>query len=543
MTEASLVPFTPGMDAWPDPDLSILGDNLPEAPEPPLGCLTAPWAQWVEDAAKGKACPVDFVLGGLIASAAAILSGARKAVPWEGWTDGHPILWCALVGNPSSGKSPALDTVLGPLREIEDRWSGEFEDELRRHVEAVERAHAAKDQWRESLKKATKDGGIVPELPIDAMEPDEPQRSRLVTGDTTIEKVALILSGNKGRGVLSYRDELSGWLMNFERHGGSDRAFWVECYGGRPYTQDRVKHSKPIQVDCLGVSVIGGIQPDRLRSFTIKNDDDGMAARFLFFYPEGSPPFERPKRSADPELIAQAFSRLAALESSVGDDGRRFPSGVPLSTSAANMLEEWRRDVLPQHERMSRGLLLSALGKLPGVIVRLSLVFEYLAWAVDPDRPEPETVSASAVDAAITFAEEYALPMARRALVAGSQPREAKDAALVAQWLLDTRPERVNLRDLRRLPGFPVSDPHALDAAAPVLVDAGFWRPVETHTGGRPRKDYEVSPRLPFVKAAKSAKSPSDVAETRSFDSFDGFGRDNPDIERSSTQAVDGGAE
>jgi hypothetical protein len=494
---------------WQDPDLSILGDDLPEAPTLPLSCLTSEWAQWVRDAAVGKGCPEDYVFGGLLVSAAALLSGSRSARPWGDWVE-PAILWAALVGNPSSGKSPALDTVLAPLRKIEARLASEFQNGELGHSEAVERAQIAKDHWREALKKATREGAEEPEMPSSAHEPEPPHRSRLVTSDTTIEKVALILSANKGRGVLGHRDELSGWLMNFERRGGSDRAFWVECYGGRPHIQDRVKHPKPVEVDCLAVSVIGGIQPDRLRSFTVRSDDDGMASRFLFLYPAGSTPFERPKRIADSTVPERAFARLANLEAEQDENGRRKAREIPFSDRAANVLEKWRREAMPAHERMSRGLLLSAVGKFPGLVVRLALVFEYLAWATENDRQEPDAIGENAVLAAINFVEDYVIGMARRALAAGSQSDEARNAALVAQWFLENpefQGKLVNLRELRRMPGFPVNDPKALDLAMPLLVDASFCRrvPAPEHQPGTKRKDFLVSPLLRSAKSAKLA--------------------------------------
>jgi hypothetical protein len=521
--ETALVPFNPDAPAWSGPDLSILGDDLPDAPPAPLSCLTDDWRQWVEEAAQGKSCPVDFVLGGLLVSVAALLSGARSASPWEGWIE-PAILWGALVGNPSSGKSPALDTVLGPMREIENEWSEGFEQTLRQHASDVEHARVVKDKWRDSMQVAAKAGRAIPELPAEAMEPDEPQRPRLVTSDSTIEKLALILSGNKGRGLLSYRDELSGWFLNFERHGGSDRGFWVESFGGRPYTVDRVKNLRPVQIDSLAVSIAGAIQPDKLRGLVVKSDDDGMAARFLFFYPQGGPPFRRPKRLADRDFIGAAFSRMASLEAIPDEKGHCKSLAVLFSPDAADILETWRRDTLPVHERMARGFLLSAVGKLPGILVRLSLVFEYLSWA--SGSPEPQTITASSVDAALAFVEEYALPMARRALAAGSQSVEAKNAALVAQWLLDAVPERVNLRTLTKFtPGFPVGDAAALAGAVPLLEEANFLRMVQGPGGHRPKKDYLVSPLLPVAKRSKRSKS------------IEG---DDSDIERAAIQAVDG---
>ena len=536
--KTTLIPFKPGIKAWPEPDLSILGDNLPNAPKPNLGCLTNEWRQWVQDAAASKSCPVDFVLGGLLVSAAALLSGKRSASPWEGWSE-PAILWAAMVGNPSSGKSPALDTVLSPLREIEAEWSSDFEQVLRQHMAAVEHSHAIKDQWRDAMQEASKSGSPIPELPLEAMEPKEPQQPRLVTSDSTIEKLALILSGNRGHGLLSYRDELSGWFLNFERRGGSDRAFWVESYGGRPFTVDRVKNSVPIQVDSLAVSILGATQPDKLRTLTTKHDDDGMAARFMFFYPDGAPPFRRPSRVVDGEFVSCAFSRLASIEAVAGENGRWSNRTIRFSPGAADVLEKWRSETFPRLERMARGLLLSAIGKMPGMVVRLALIFDYLEWASERDRPEPLAISASAVESGIEFIEQYAIPMARRALAAGSQSNEERNAALIAQWLLDTLPKRVNLRDLSRsTPGFPVCDPKALAVAAPLVVDAGFWRPLEAATGGRRRKDYEISP---YLASAKSPKTPKSYVR-EPFGPFGPFGEGGVDPERAAIMAIDGGA-
>ena len=203
-----------------------------------------------------------------------------------------------------------------------------------------------------------------------------------------------------------------------------------------------------------------------------------------------------------------------------------------------------RRDVLPGHERMARGLLLSAVGKFPGMVVRLALVFEYLAWAIERGRPEPEAISAGAVGAAIALIEAYSLPMARRALAAGSQSPKAKNAALVTQWVLDNRPERVNLRDLRRLAGFPVTDPQALDEAALLVAEASIWRLLpSSNSRGTKRKDYEISPLVRSADFADFAKFHEDDGAGEKVGKVDKLGNEDLDPERAAIMAVDGGAE
>jgi hypothetical protein len=63
---------------------------------------------------------------------------------------------------------------------------------------------------------------------------------RIVTDDPTIERFARLI-GENPKGMLLYRDELSGWIGSHDRYGGAggDRPFYLQAYGGRPYVVDR----------------------------------------------------------------------------------------------------------------------------------------------------------------------------------------------------------------------------------------------------------------------------------------------------------------
>jgi len=67
--------------------------------------------------------------------------------------------------------------------------------------------------------------------------------------------------------------------------GGSDRPFWLEAYGGRGHTVERMGR-RPVHVDRLAIGVVGSIQPDRLRTLLLNSDDDGLLARFLPLWPD-----------------------------------------------------------------------------------------------------------------------------------------------------------------------------------------------------------------------------------------------------------------
>jgi hypothetical protein len=98
----------------------------------------------------------------------------------------------------------------------------------------------------------------------------------------TTERLGALAAGLP-RGLLLYRDELSGWIGDFDRYssGGSDRAFAIELYGGRSHVIDRVKLPDPIRIPHLSVGVLGGMQPEKLVAI-YKTPDDGFTSRILW---------------------------------------------------------------------------------------------------------------------------------------------------------------------------------------------------------------------------------------------------------------------
>ena len=111
-------------------------------------------------------------------------------------------------------------------------------------------------------------------MPVGAEAPEEPEPPRILTADVTPERLGTLLCNNP-KGLLNTRDELSGWLLGFDRYNkGGERSFWLEAYGARPYTIDRVKAGGSVHIPRLSISVFGGLQPDRLSSLLLDADDD-----------------------------------------------------------------------------------------------------------------------------------------------------------------------------------------------------------------------------------------------------------------------------
>ncbi|MBV8589346.1 MAG: DUF3987 domain-containing protein [Acetobacteraceae bacterium] len=478
------------------PSMAVLRRSAQPAPELPLDVFGPFWGPWIAQAAQGANVPPDYVAVPLLAATSALIGNARWPVGWPGWAEA-PALWFASVGNPSSGKTSGASPIMRDvLRLVEDEISRGYPAEMQRWEEEASVARAVHEQWKRDVAKAVKADEPAPKKPDAAAEPPKPVRPRVRVSDVTVEKLALVLQALP-KGVLYHRDELAGWLLNLSRYsGGTDRPFWLEAYNGGTYQVDRVKHPEPIIIPHLTVPVFGTIQPDRLGE-VLAGADDGLSSRILWCWPEARE-FRQPAIAADPGAAARCLLRLAKMPMARTIDGRPEPSYVSLAPEARPYLEEFGRE-MQAREGAAYGLFKSALGKCRGQVLRLSLVLEYLWWCTGQDI-EPAEVSLAAFQAAAALMDAYFIPNAARVLADASIPEEEHHARTIAEWIIRTRPERVNvsaIRDDARLPGLRKSDTvkaacRYLEEARWLIAAPGRGRP----QGGRPRGDYLVNPKL-----------------------------------------------
>lgn len=484
--------------AWPEPDRSIIQNTHTQAPAFPAQLFGEFWSDWILKAAESKSSPPDYVGAGLLAVASSLIGNAAWASPWGGWIE-PPVLWFSLVGIPSSGKSPGLDASMNLLQQLQKEAGQDIAEKKQAYLGACQVAKAYRDKWEEEVKQAVKNKATPPDMPLNAMEPEKISLPRLYTNDATIEAVGYRLFQNP-KGLLLVRDEQAGWLGKMDKYGGSggDRAFWLEAYGGRPYTIDRVKHfDEPLTVAHLTVAIVGGIQPDRLQSTLMAGDDDGLTSRFNFLWPDPVPP-KRPKAVFDDTLALIALRKLHQLPMAIDDHGAASPHIAYLEEAAAQALQEFR---LENHgiQLEHGGLFLSYLGKLPGIAVRLALVLELLWACAQPGvLVLPSKVSEKAILAALAFITDYLIPMAQRTFGVAMMSKPKQHAAQIAHWILENKIQRFNVRDdIQRNPKLKLKKTADIQAALQELVDLDWVVHTPNREGdapGRQRNDYTVNP-------------------------------------------------
>lgn len=492
----------PPAEPWPEVDASIAtADTLPPPPLPLADVFPPGWAAWITRAAAAKGAPAGYVATALLSVAGGLIGNARWAQPWAEWAE-PPVMNVALIGPPSAGKSPALDAVVNPLAEIEIEANADWQQRRCDHATGKLAAETRRAAWEVEVKTAVKSGLVPPTMPADAAEPETPQRRRIISTDPTPEKAARLSAANP-RGMILQRDELAGWIAGMGRYssggGGAERGFWIQAYGGRSWTPDRVKDGDDeTAVPHLTWAIVGGIQPDRLATALLQGDDDGLAARFLYCWPEPTPPRRPPLGRS----LAEAATWLAKLRNLPWT--APAPLLLPFSEPAQAALQDWREEAA-RLEHGAAGLFLSWVGKLPGFAVRLALIFAHLAWSEAGHADAPTEIGEPDMLRAVTFLHEYAVPMARRAFGEAALPQAERDARRLARWIQRQRPRpsTVNAKELRRMangPGIP--DAARLDAALAELEGLGWVRrtdPNRAGIGGRSRADWTVNPELARV--------------------------------------------
>jgi Protein of unknown function (DUF3987) len=208
--------------------MGLVDDDEAEAPILEDDALPAGWSGRITETAEACGCPRDYVAGALIATASALIGNAGHVGPTADWTE-QPHLWNALVGAPSTGKSPALRPFFEVVEKLKAEAEPDYRDARAHHAALVEQARIAEETWQKEAREVCREKITPPDRPAAADPPATPPKFWIKAMDVSTEELQRILS-RQPRGLLYVREELAGWIGSFDRYGGNgaDRAFYLE---------------------------------------------------------------------------------------------------------------------------------------------------------------------------------------------------------------------------------------------------------------------------------------------------------------------------
>lgn len=498
----------------PWPGLAPLPEPEP-APTLPETLLPAPLRPWILDAARLASLPLEMVAAPAVVGLGAIVGRAVGIRPWE--FDDYltvPNLWGAVLARPGYMKSFAVQEGLFPLYRLAAEATDEYMEKRARVAAKLAAIDAAMDDVKRKMRDAAKkDEPFEPleerfaSLVAERERVDAPER-RYLTHDATIEKLAELLKENP-RGMLVARDELFGLLRSFDKVGReNDRQFYLEGWGGTSsFTSDRIGRGT-LHIRSLTLSVIGSIQPGRIRGLVDDaasggGGDDGLLQRFqILVCPDRMEPWAKPRKWPDSQAretayeIFKALDRLTPYQIGAAIEREGAIPYLTFSPSAQKVADQWRHEL---EDRVRSGQLdaspafASHIGKYRSLMPSLALLF-HLVDVVNGTE-DPGGVTEHATHLALNwcdFLEAHARRIYDVELGRGKAAARALAAKIEAGAIIDSQ----TVREIYRNQWSGLRTDEVVIDGLKVLAELGWVRLESVSQGGRASQVVRINPGL-----------------------------------------------
>lgn len=408
----------PPVDLWARYEAPPLPSNLLP---PAIECFA------LAQGATMGADPAGLAMAALTTCAAAICDGIRVQVKRHdpSWTEAAR-LWVALVGPPSTKKTPIMGAAQRPLVKIDANLFAEY-------IASKEAYDALETKERKVASR--------------------PVQRRVRISDATVEAVQEVLKDSPD-GVLSTQDELSGWFGAMDKYGAgkgamADRGFWLQAFNGGSYALNRVARGASL-IPNLSINILGGIQPDPLRRIVSDSVDDGLIQRLI-------PVLLKPATLGEDEPQDESVRQYDQLVRSLWQlkPGKVVSGEGLLQFSEAG--QAVRRRLEARHLEMVGAEVISPklgahFGKYDGIFARLCVLWHCIE-NIDAHRL-PDLISGATAERAAAFLHEFIVPSAVAFYTGVLGLSDDHDRLIeLAGYILSRRLGTVQHRDCQRASG------------------------------------------------------------------------------------------
>lgn len=284
------------------------------------------------------------------------LSGVLKLGTRVGTGAGYDVpanLYVGAIGPSGLSKSALLKKLIRHPRKDVDAWLKDLHDN---RLSAWADACAALERGEE--------------------KPPKPLRILSMVNDYTSEALTRQLEAHEAEQapLLIFRDELSGLLLAIEadekRGRGGSQSQLLEVYDGEG--TDKITVGSALnRFDACHLSVVGGIQPDKLKALIKGEDSQGQFARFLMLRIP-LVPLKLPERATTLEEKAAMTAAKKLLRGTFNEFFQLAPKTYELSGEAMLRHRAWFTPKQEEALRTRHGVIESMLGKTGGQALRLA---------------------------------------------------------------------------------------------------------------------------------------------------------------------------
>ena len=498
---------------WPEPQ-PLVNELKPVLPLD-VEILPQVMRDLVTDSAERMQCPPDFLAAGMIVASSSIIARNIVVQPKKhdvGWLV-YLNLWGVIIGKPSLLKSPTLSIAMSCLEKLECKYREAFVQKMKVHEVDCEIAEMRGSNNKKNIKKLVgssekfnSDDVALAKSKLLADQVDDenvPTQARYVLNDGTIEKIADLLCSNT-KGLLVFRDELSGWFNNLNKPDKTnDRSFVLESWNGdKPYTIDRIGRGTTF-IPTNRLSILGGIQPDafgKVVDETIKGSQggDGLLQRFqIAVYPDVKNKNAFIDRAPNKRAFWEFNNTIEILNQ--WSEGRDENLILKFDDESYDLFKQWYTDneALTRSDELSSALE-SHYAKYRSLVPTIAAIFYVLE---NSDIEATPFINKQTTSNAISYVEYlrshaeriYALP--EQAVLKG-----AKTILARFDKLEDTFAES----KVKRNKWTGLTDPTVVEAALALREENGYCKVNEHNTGvGRPSIFYVKHPKWALQKLRK----------------------------------------
>ena len=452
------------------------------------------------------------IVGSLIGAGCAI-----KPKRFDDWQV-IPNVWGACIGRPSVVlKTPSMKEPMQLLERLQAEY-GELYEKDKAGAEFDGLANKAMiDSVKNDIAKAAKGAGkdkVVNSDDMQKLKADyldlaqstEPEATRRLfkTNETSVQSMTLLQVQNE-RGILVFRDELTGLLVKWDTEQGNDeRAYFLEGWNGNgSYTDYKIGRGLT-DAKSICVSLLGGIQPDKLARYLYqanKGNNDGLVQRLQrAVWPDEPQAWELIDTTPNKAEKQRAFEIMKALAEldflkygAIQNEYDERPY-FRFDDAGQAIFNEWLTALQTvKIQKEENPLMVEHFGKYRSLMPSLALIFHCIDIA---DGKAQGNVTAKAAQLAVEWCK-YLESHARRIYAMAESPEHEAAVRLADKIKTKCLPSPFTTRLVQQKGWHGLKEKLEIESACNILIEENWLmmqRKPKPLTGRPPLPEYSINP-------------------------------------------------
>ncbi|AEB27870.1 DUF3987 domain-containing protein [Francisella hispaniensis] len=366
-----------------------------------IDCLPKIIADYVDNLANTIQQPRQYIATSCLVSMAGLL-GNKVCLDVDN-RKAYPILWGMLIGDSGTGKTPSINEPMQPIKEIDKQFLDDYKKDYASYQTVLELYDIELKTLKSNLKDSKdehKKESIRKEIEaFKKLKPIKPYSREICINTATKEALLSQLADDSPNGLILEIDELMDFIQSINRTEKiEDHKLYVESFNSGSFKSKTISRGTQY-IDNVTISVIGGVQTQRLLEFTNKYNGSGLLGRFQLIPIAEKQQRKRKNIKLDFGVKSEYLNLLNKLKNipqrfNIVDNEKVIeePKKYSYTNDADSLYTKWydkNHEVIKENGQSD--LMIEYLGKATNTFHALALIY-HLADNHDSDHISKEVV-------------------------------------------------------------------------------------------------------------------------------------------------------